>query len=136
MRAAVMHAVVVAEGGEGGCGLGESLENVLVGGVVTEVGIVDVVTGEADQVGFGGDGETGDVVQVMEGDGRAEVEVREVDEAHGAGKAGQGDTGPRDLNAPFFDESGVDAEGSRGYCARKKETSACHLANSTRRTLR
>ena len=86
--AAVMHAVVVAERGEGGGGLGEAAEDVLVSRIVTDVRVIDVVAGEADEVGLGGNGEVGDVVEVMEGNGGAEVEVREMDQSHGAGQAG------------------------------------------------
>lgn len=48
-------------------------------------------------------------MQVTERDGRAQVKVREVDEAHGAGKSGKGDAGVGDLDAPLFDESSIDA---------------------------
>ena len=86
--AAVMHAVVVAECSEARGGLGEAAEDVLVSGIVTDVRVIDVVAGEADEVGVGGNGEVGDVVEVMEGNGGAEVEVREMDQSHGAGQAG------------------------------------------------
>ena len=109
MPAAVMHAVVIAKSGERGGGLGEAAEDIFIGGIVANVGIVDVVAGEADEVGLGGNGERGDVVQVTERDGGAQVKVREVDEAHGAGKSGKGDAGVGDLDAPLLDETGVDA---------------------------
>ena len=77
--ATVMHTVVVTESGEGGGGLGEAAEDVFVSGIVTDVRIVDVVPGQADEIGLGGNGEVGDVMEVVERDGGAEVEVREVD---------------------------------------------------------
>ena len=86
--ATVMHTVVVAEGGEGGGGLGEAAEDVFVSGIVTDIRVIDVVSRETDEVGLGRNGEVGHVVEVMERDGGAEVEVREVDQSHGAGKAG------------------------------------------------
>ncbi len=86
--AAVMGAVVVAERGEGWGSSGEAAEDVLVSGIVTDVRVIDVVAGETDEVGPGGNGEVGDVVEVMERDGGAEVEVREMDQSHGAGQAG------------------------------------------------
>ena len=86
--ATVMHAVMVAERGEGRSGLGEAAEDVFVGGIVTDVRVIDVVSRETDEVGLGRNGEVGHIVEVVEGDGRAEVEVREMDQSHGAGKAG------------------------------------------------
>ena len=84
----VMRAIVIAEGGEGGRSLGETPEDVFVGRVMAHIGVIDIVTGEADKVGLGGQGEVSDVVEVVERDRAPEVEVREVDELEGAVEAG------------------------------------------------
>ena len=127
LAAEAMGAIVIAEGGEGRRGGGEALEDVLIRGVITEVRIVNIVTGEADEVGLGGDGEVSDVVEVVQGNGAAEVKVREVDEAHGPGEAGHGDGGVGDFDAPLFNEAGISSDGSGAGGSGEEKAAAGHL---------
>lgn len=72
-------AVVVAEDGEGGNSAREGAEEFRISGVVGEVGRVDVVAGEADQVGLLGEGEFGDMGEVVERDQGRVMEIGELD---------------------------------------------------------
>ncbi len=62
----MMRAIVIAESGEGGCGVRKAAEDVFKSRVVAYVRVVDVVAGETDEVGLLGEGEVDDVVQVVE----------------------------------------------------------------------
>lgn len=126
-------AVVVAEDGEGGNAAREGAEEFGISGIMSEVGSIDVVAGEADQVGLLGEGEFGDVSEVVERDQGRVVEIGQLDQAKGLGEAGKGDPVMGDFDAPAFDAGGIESGGSEDTEGTEEETAALHPGLIVRR---